>query len=78
MLSHGLVIGSSGSHSSATSLYRRESNLAISFSLVTKIMYSLLLGVLLLCEKLRISSSAPGLSVMTHRECHVDRPFPVT
>jgi hypothetical protein len=37
----------------------------------------LLLGVLLSCEK-KISSSAPGLDVMTHRECHVDCPFPVT
>jgi hypothetical protein len=26
----------------------------------------------------KISSSAPGLSVMTLHECHVDRPFPVT
>jgi hypothetical protein len=25
----------------------------------------------------KISSSVPGLGVMTHRECRVDRPFPV-
>ncbi len=35
------------------------------------------MGVLLSCEKLKISSSAAGLSVMTIRECHVDCPFPV-
>jgi hypothetical protein len=42
------------------------------------IMYSLLLVVLLSCEKLKTSRSAPGLSKMTHRECRVDCPFPVT
>jgi hypothetical protein len=26
----------------------------------------------------KISSSAPGLGLMTHREYRVDRPFPVT
>jgi hypothetical protein len=29
-------------------------------------------------KKYEISSSAPGLSVMTHRKCRVDHPFPVT
>jgi hypothetical protein len=37
-----------------------------------------LLGVLLPCENLKISSIAMGLSMMTNRECRVDRPFPVT
>jgi hypothetical protein len=42
------------------------------------IMYSLLLGILLTCEKIKkICSSAPGQSVMTLRECRVDCPFPV-
>jgi hypothetical protein len=30
----------------------------------------------LACEKKEISSSVPGLSVMTPRECRVDCPFP--
>jgi hypothetical protein len=39
----------------------------------------LLLDVLLPCEKGKeISSGAPGLGVMTHRKCRVDRLFPVT
>ncbi len=29
-------------------------------------------------KRKEISSSAPGLRMMTLRECHVDRPFPVT
>ncbi len=40
------------------------------------IMYSFLSGVLVSCETLKISSSAPGLSLMTLRECRVDHPFP--
>jgi hypothetical protein len=60
-------------------VYHRESNLTISSSPVTKIMHSLLLGVLLPCEKKEeISSTAPGLGVMAHRECRCDHPFPVT
>jgi hypothetical protein len=58
-------------------LYRRESNLAISSSPVTKIMYKFI-GVVLLKKIKEISSSAPGLSVMTFRKCRVDRPLPVT
>jgi hypothetical protein len=38
----------------------------------------ILFGVLLLMKRKQISSSARGLSVMTLRECHVDRSFPVT
>jgi hypothetical protein len=38
---------------------------------------SLLSGVLLSCKEKEISSSVPGLSMMTHRECRVGRPFPV-
>jgi hypothetical protein len=43
------------------------------------IMYSLFIGRTATVWKIRnISSSAPGLSVMTLRECRVDCPFPVT
>ncbi len=38
------------------------------------IMYSFK-GVLLSCEKIKISSSAPGLCVMTLHKCRVDCPF---
>ncbi len=38
--------------------------------------YCIVIGVLLVCEKEKNSSSAPGLSVMTPREGRVDRPFP--
>jgi hypothetical protein len=58
-------------------LFCWESNLAISFSSVKNNNVQFLLGVLLLCETLKkFSSSAPGLSMMTLRECHVDCPFP--
>ncbi len=57
-------------------VYRRESNLAISSSTVTNNNVQFLLGVLKLCETLKISSSAPGLSLMTLRECCVDHAFP--
>ncbi len=57
-------------------LYCRESNLAILSSPVKNNNVQFLLGILLPCETLKISSSAPGLSVMTLRESRVDRPFP--
>ncbi len=57
-------------------LYRRESNLAILSSTVKNNNVQFLLGELLLCETLKISSSVLGLSVMTIRECRVDHPFP--
>ncbi len=59
-------------------LYRRESNLAISSSPVTKIMYRFYWHTTELIKRKEISSGAPGLSVMTLRECRVDRPFLVT
>jgi hypothetical protein len=59
-------------------LYCRESNLAISSYPVTNNNLQFIVGVLLPCENKKIFSSAPGLSVMTHPECRVDRPFPVT
>ncbi len=34
------------------------------------------MGILLACEKKEISSSAPGLSMMTLRKCRVDYSFP--
>jgi hypothetical protein len=40
------------------------------------IMDSFLLVILLSSETLKISSSVPGLSLMTLCECRVDRPFP--
>ncbi len=59
-------------------MYRRESNLAISPSTVTKIMYSYFWAYCYCVKRKEIFSSAPGLSMMTHRECRVDLPFPVT
>jgi hypothetical protein len=40
------------------------------------IMYSYLANCYRVKHLKKISSSAPGLSMMTLRECHVDRPFP--
>ncbi len=57
-------------------LYRRESNLVILSSPVTKIMYGYYWAYRFRVKRKEISSSAPGLGVMTHRECHVDHPFP--
>jgi hypothetical protein len=59
-------------------LYCRESNLVISSSPVTKIMYRFYWCTAVNEKKKQISSNAPGLSVMTLRECRVDHPFPVT
>jgi hypothetical protein len=56
-------------------MYHRESNLAISSSPVKNNKVQFLLGILLPSETLTISSSAPGLSMMTLYECRVDRPF---
>ncbi len=58
--------------------HRWESNLAISSSPVPKIMYSYYWAYCYRMKRKEIFSSAPGLSVMTLRECGVDRPFPVT
>ncbi len=58
-------------------LYHRESDLAISSSPVTKIMYRFYWRTAVDEKEKKISSSAPGLSVMNLRECRVDRPFPV-
>jgi hypothetical protein len=58
-------------------MYCQESNLVISSSPVTKIMYRFI-GILLFMKRKEISSSAPGLSMMTLSECRVDHPFPVT
>ncbi len=57
-------------------LYRRESNLAISSSPVTKRQCVYLVRRTAIVWYMKISSSAPGLSLMTHREYRVDRPFP--
>ncbi len=57
-------------------MYRQESNLAISSSPVTKTMYSYIWAYCCCVKRKEIFSSAPVLSVMTHRECCVDRPFP--
>jgi hypothetical protein len=57
--------------------YRRELNMAILSSPVTKIMYRFYWRTAIK-ENKRISSSAPGLGVMTLRKCRVDRPLPVT
>ncbi len=40
------------------------------------IMYSFMSVLLSSEKKLKISSSAPGLSKMTLRKCRIDRPFP--
>ncbi len=71
-------VGPSARHSMVAVVYSRESNLAISSSPVTKIMYRFDWAYCCHMKRREISSSAPGLSVMTLRECRVDRPFPVT
>ncbi len=62
-----------------TWLYRRESNLALSSSPVTKKQcICLVRRTAIWMEHEKISSSVPGLGLMTHREYWVDCPFPVT
>jgi hypothetical protein len=58
-------------------LYRRESNLAVSSSPVTKTMYIFSKGVLLFVWK-RKFLAVRQVGLMTHREYRVDHPFPVT
>ncbi len=59
-------------------VYRRESNLALLSSPVTKNNVYIFSKAYCYCMKHeKISSSAPGLGLMTHREYRVDRPFPV-
>ncbi len=60
-------------------VYHRESYLAISSSPVTNNNVQFIYWVYCYRVKnLKNSSSVPGLSVMTLRDCRVDRPFPVT
>jgi hypothetical protein len=57
-------------------VYRQESNLAPLPQ--SQKLFIDFFGILLLMKRKEISSSAPGLSMMTLRECRVDRPFQVT
>ncbi len=58
-------------------LYRRESNLAISSSPVTKTMYIFSKAYCYLCGK-RKFLAVRQVGLVTHHECRVDRPLPVT
>ncbi len=56
-------------------VYRRESNLAISSSPVKNNYVQFYLAYCYRVKHKKISSSGPGLSVTTLRECCVDRPL---